>query len=153
MVARLDRRQLLAGAAGGIAALGLGAGPVRAATPHYAAALADVLAGREPAVGGIDLELPEVAEDGNMVPVTVSVDSPMTEAAHVRQIVLLSTRNPTALVGRFHLTPALGRAVVGNRIRLAETQEVVAVAELSDGTLRQARRLVRVTVGGCGAPA
>jgi sulfur-oxidizing protein SoxY len=153
MLVQLDRRRALAATAG-FAALTAGLLPgrdVAAATPHYAEALARLLDGREVASGGITIDAPEVAEDGNMVAVSIRVESPMTEADYVRRIVLLSTRNPVAEVATFHLTPRSGEAFVSNRIRLSESQDIVAIAELADGTVRQARREVRVTVGGCGA--
>lgn len=153
MLVHVDRRHALAATAG-FAVLSAGLLPGRdaaAATPHYVEALARVVGGREIASGGMTIDAPEVAADGNMVAVAIRVESPMTEADHVRRIVLLSTRNPVAEVATFHLTPRSGAAFVANRIRLSESQDIVAVAELADGTLRQARREVRVTVGGCGA--
>ena len=153
MTLAIDRRKAVA-ATGAFAVMATGFLPGRqaaAATPHYAEALARLLDGREAASGGITLETPEVAENGNMVAVSIRVESPMTEADHVRRIALLSTRNPVAEVAMFHLTPLSGEAFVSSRIRLAESQDVVAVAELSDGSLVQTRREVRVTVGGCGA--
>ncbi len=153
MTLPIDRRKAMT-ATVGFAALGTGllrGSPAAAATPHYADALARFLDGREPAAGGIILEAPEVAENGNMVAVSIRVDSPMTETDHVRRIALLSTRNPVAEVATFHLTPLSGEAFVSSRIRLAESQDVVAIAEFSDGSLVQTRREVRVTVGGCGA--
>ncbi len=153
MPSELNRREALAAAAGFAVCGGLFAGSpaAAAATPHYGEALARFLDGREPAAGGIRLDAPEVAEDGNMVAVSVRVESPMTEADHVRRIALLSTRNPVAEVAIFELTPRSGEAFVGSRIRLAESQDVVALAETSDGRILQTRREVRVTVGGCGA--
>jgi sulfur-oxidizing protein SoxY len=151
MAIELDRRQALAAGLAAVTAGLLSGRDVLAATPHYAEALARVLDGREAVSGGITIDAPEVAEDGNMVAVSIRVESPMTEADHVRRIVLLSTRNPVAEVATFQLTPRSGEAFVANRIRLSESQDIVAIAELSDGTLRQARREVRVTIGGCGA--
>jgi sulfur-oxidizing protein SoxY len=153
MTLALDRRKAVA-ATVGFVAMGSGAlhgGAAAAATPHYTDALARFLDGREPGSAGITLDAPEVAENGNMVAVSIRVASPMTEADHVRRIALLSTRNPVAEVATFHLTPLAGEAFVSSRIRLAESQEVVAIAEFSDGSLAQTRREVRVTVGGCGA--
>ena len=153
MTLALDRRKAVA-ATVGFAAMATGllrGSPAVAATPHYAEALARFLDGREPASAGITLDAPEVAENGNMVAVSISVDSPMTEADHVRRIALLSTRNPVAEVATFYLTPLSGEAFVSSRIRLSESQDVVAIAEFSDGSLVQTRREVRVTVGGCGA--
>jgi sulfur-oxidizing protein SoxY len=99
--------------------------------------------------GPIALRLPAVAENGGQVPLTVSVDSPMTEADHVTTIHVFATRNPTPGVASFHLSPALGRAEVQTRIRLAEDQRVVALARLSDGRVLRAAAETRVVTGGC----
>jgi sulfur-oxidizing protein SoxY len=98
----------------------------------------------------IALELPQIAENGAQVAVAVEVQSPMTEQDHVRQIYIISDRNRRPLNVRFALTPAMGRAHVGANLRLGESTDVRAVAELSDGTLLMAQRHVKVTVGGCG---
>ena len=94
--------------------------------------------------------MPEIAEDGSVVPLTVRVDSPMTEANHVRTITIVAEANPEPTVVVFHLTPASGRAEVSTRIRLAQTESVVATAEMSDGSLFVGRVMVKVAVGGCG---
>ncbi|WP_207538835.1 thiosulfate oxidation carrier protein SoxY [Sabulicella rubraurantiaca] len=99
--------------------------------------------------GGIALRAPVVAENGGQVPVTVSVDSPQTAESHVTAIHLFATRNPTPGIASFRLTPLLARAEVQTRIRLAEGQVVVAVAQLSDGTARRVSAEIRVTTGGC----
>ncbi len=99
--------------------------------------------------GGIVLRAPAVAENGGQVPVTVLVDSPQTAAEHVTAIHLFATRNPTPGIASFRLSPLLARAEVQTRIRLAEEQRIVAVAQLSDGRLRRAVAEVRVTTGGC----
>lgn len=99
--------------------------------------------------GGITLRAPAVAENGAQVPVTVLVDSPQTAETHVTAIHLFATRNPTPGVATFRLTPLLARAEVQARIRLAEEQRVVAVAQLSDGRVRRAAAEVRVSTGGC----
>jgi sulfur-oxidizing protein SoxY len=96
------------------------------------------------------LRLPAIAENGNAVPLNVMVESPMTTADHVRSIHVFATGNPTPEVAVFHLTPAMGRATVDTRIRLGQTQDVVAFAEMSDGSLFMARAEVKVTIGGCG---
>lgn len=110
----------------------------------------------EPVVGhvplrseGIQLELAQLADNGHLVPVRVVVDSPMTEAEHVREIVLLSQRNPVTRIATFRLGPWSGRAEVATRIRLAGTQRVVALARLSDGTVRMAQAEVVVTESAC----
>lgn len=98
----------------------------------------------------IGIELPEVAENGNTVPYTVTVQSPMTAESHVKTVHILSTQNPQVIVATFYFSPANGRATVSSRMRLAKTQDVVALAEMSDGKLVIARKEVKVTIGGCG---
>lgn len=101
-------------------------------------------------VAGFTLDMPEQAENGNMVLFKLNADSPMSEAEHVKAFHLLSTQNPQAHVATFRLTPASGKAAVNGRMRLAKTQDVVALAEYSDGRLAMTRRKVEVTIGGCG---
>ena len=110
----------------------------------------------EPIVGsvpmrsqGIRLDLAQLADNGHVVPVRVVVDSPMTEADHVREIVLLSQRNPVTRIASFRLGPWSGRAEVATRIRLAGTQVVVALARLSTGEVRIAQAEVIVTESAC----
>ncbi len=111
----------------------------------------EVLADAEPVLDGpLTIELPELAENGNVVPYTLAVESPMTDADYVRTLHLLSSANPQAAVAKFHLIPATGKASVSGRMRLAKTQDVVAVAELFTGQLLVAVRKVEVTIGGCG---
>jgi sulfur-oxidizing protein SoxY len=150
----LDRRDFVAGA--GAAAL-LATLPGTAAradiaphSPEFAAALAGLLMGATPKDGGIDMDLPENVENGAYVPVALSVVSPMTAESHVKAIHLLSTANPRAHVATFRFTLLSGKARVTSRMRLAKTQEVVAIAELSDGTFLMGTRTVDVKVGGCG---
>ncbi|MBB5690190.1 thiosulfate oxidation carrier protein SoxY [Roseomonas alkaliterrae] len=147
---RLSRRDGLALAAG---LVGLSLLPRAAAAEMPAAARAAldrVLAGRAAEEGGITLRLPAIAENGNSVPMAVIVDSPMTAADHIRTIHVFADRNPTPEVALFRLTPAMGRAQVETRIRLGETQDVIAVAETSTGRLMIGRAEVKVTIGGCG---
>lgn len=97
----------------------------------------------------IRLELPALAENGATVPVTVTVDSPMTEEDHVASIHIFAPKNPVVHVAGFFFTPLSGRASITTRMRLAESQEVVAVAMQSDGRALLARKFVKVTIGGC----
>jgi sulfur-oxidizing protein SoxY len=120
-------------------------------TAWFEAELAKLLAGATPTEGRITLELPEIAENGNFVPVTMTVTSPMTADDYIKSIHLLSTSNPIAAVATFHLTPLNGLARVQSRIRLSKTQEVVALAKLSNGSIEIATLLVKVTIGGCGS--
>ena len=105
----------------------------------------------EPIEGKITVDLPEIAENGNFVPLTITVDSAMTADEYVRKIHLLSTNNPVARVATFHLSPANAVARVQSRMRLSKTQDVVVVAEMSNGELAIATTQVKVTIGGCGA--
>ena len=98
----------------------------------------------------IKLDIPLIAENGAVVPVTVEVQSPMTPADYVKHIYIISDKNRRPMNAKFTLTPAMGTALVGANVRLGETTDVRAVAELSDGTLLMAKREVKVTVGGCG---
>ena len=123
----------------------------RAATNDAEEVVKKFAGGKTPMEGRIQLDLPEVADDGNSVPMTITVDSPMTEQSHVTTILVVATANPRSGVATFHLSPATGVADVSTRIRLAETQDVIAVAKMNDGTCYLAKRLVKVTVGGCGA--
>ena len=107
-------------------------------------------AGRTAQEGRVTLRLPAIAENGNAVPLSVMVESPMTAADHVKAIHVFATGNPTPEIAVFHLTPAMGRATVDTRIRLGQTQDVVAFAEMADGSLHMARAEVKVTIGGCG---
>mgnify|MGYP002713166297 CR=1 FL=1 len=100
--------------------------------------------------GNISIELPQIAENGNTVPVTVTVDHPMTEKNYVEAIHLVAERNPAPEVASFSLTPYSGKAEVSIRMRLAETQHGVAVAKSSDGTYYIATKEIKVTIGGCG---
>jgi len=98
----------------------------------------------------IKIDLPLIAENGAVVPVSIEVDAPMTPQRYVKSIYIVSDRNRRPLNAKFNLTPAAGQAFVGTNLRLGESTDVRAIAELSDGTLLQARREVKVTVGGCG---
>ncbi|QQS14668.1 MAG: thiosulfate oxidation carrier protein SoxY [Rhodospirillales bacterium] len=146
------RRRVIVGALGAGAAATLAAIlPVAAgATPESAKALLQTLAKGDPKEGRIAIRAPEIAENGNAVPVTVSVESPMTEKDHVKAIHIVADGNPNPGVASFNLTPLAGKAEVQLRVRMATTQKVVVVAEMSDGSLWTAAREVKVTIGGCG---
>jgi sulfur-oxidizing protein SoxY len=147
---RLDRRQVLAAGAGALAtALGV------SMTPAYAANNAQDLikaftGGKQATEGKVKLDLPEIAENGNTVPMTVSVESPMTEQSHVTDVLVLADGNPNAGVATFHFSPASGVAEANTRIRLAATQNIIAVAKMNDGSFFMVSKPVKVTIGGCG---
>lgn len=98
----------------------------------------------------VKLEIPLIAENGAVVPVSVEVASPMTPANYVKHIYIVADRNRIPIVTRAVLTPEAGQAFMGANIRLGETGDVRTIVEQSDGTLLQVKREVKVTVGGCG---
>lgn len=100
--------------------------------------------------GIVRLELPAIAENGALVPVSVDVASPMTPANHVKTIYLVAEGNRIPVVTRVTLSLESGQASIGLTIRLGETAGVRAIVEQSDGTLLGVRREVKVTIGGCG---
>jgi sulfur-oxidizing protein SoxY len=147
------RRQFLAAAGGAIGALG--AGPVlmvrpAAATPvSMAKAIRDVVGEAPVKPGKVKLDLPPLVENGNTVPLTVTVDHPMTAANYVKRVHLFNEMNPQPNIATFHLGPRSGRAVIATRVRLADTQSVIAIAELSDGSFWSATVDVVVTIAAC----
>ena len=123
--------------------------PAQADAAELAAAIR-AFAGDAPVrVGRVRLDVAPLVENGNTVPVTVSVDSPLTAADHVRSIALFNERNPQREVAVFTLGPRAGRAVVSARIRLATSQQLVAVAKLSDGSCWSHTVDVVVTLAAC----
>ena len=99
--------------------------------------------------GKVKLELPPIVENGNTVPLTVTVDSPMNEADHVSGIHIFNEKNPQPYIASFDLGPRAGKAVVSTRIRLADSQQVVAIARLNDGSFWSDRTDVVVTLAAC----
>ena len=98
----------------------------------------------------IKLELPLIAENGAVVPVSVEVNLPMTPQSSVKAIYLIADKNRRPLNAKFNLTPAMGQAYVGTNLRLGESTDVRAITEMADGSLLMAKREVKVTVRGCG---
>ncbi len=150
----IARRDVLVGAASGAAILGLfgiGGASAQGNGPNgFVVALAKILGDAKPVENRIKFEVPDTAESGNTVPYSVLVDSPMTAADHVKAVHILAAGNPLPGVASFQFTPASGKAQVSSRMRLARSQAVVAVAELSTGQFLIGRRMVKVTIGGCG---
>ena len=99
--------------------------------------------------GRVVIDLPPLVENGNTVPLTISVESPMTEADHVKAIHVLNEKNPQPHVFSAWLGPRAGRAAVSTRIKLADTQKIVAIAETSDGAFWTASADVIVTIAAC----
>ncbi|NKI93926.1 SoxY-related AACIE arm protein [Rhizobacter sp. SG703] len=123
--------------------------PARATRFEMQSAIADYASGAPVKPGKVMFDIPPLVENGNGVPITVSVDSPMTAADHVTGIAVFNERNPQRDVARFTLGPRAGRAVVSTRIRLATSQQLVAVARLSDGTFWSQGVDVLVTLAAC----
>jgi sulfur-oxidizing protein SoxY len=123
------------------------------ATPSDAKKLlADLTGEVEQQKGGVKITLPAATDQARHVPMRVSVESPMTDQDHVKAIHVVAERNPTPAVASFHLSPANGKAEISTRIRLLQTQVVVAAAEMSDGSVRVGKARCKITggTGGCG---
>ena len=149
---QVTRRQALGLSAGAAAFMAFGPG-IKAALADEAATekmLMEFTGGKTPASGKIDLKAPEIAENGNTVPISVSVDSEMTEDSYVESVMVLAEGNPNPGVATFHFSPMSGEASATTRMRLAGTQNVVAVAKMSDGSVFMDKKQVKVTIGGCG---
>lgn len=145
MSTRPNRREALTGAAA-LAAAGL-ISPAARADNGYAAELAAFTGGRAAGEGAIRIDLPELAENGNTVPLSVAVDPP--EGRSVEEILVVATENPKPRMIRFRYSAAC-IPEASTRVRLAATQEVIAMARLDDGTVLSASRQIKVTIGGCG---
>lgn len=148
----LDRRQFMVTASAAAAFLGGFAGTANATPEKAAAFLKELTKGGAAGAteGKVKIDLPEIAENGNTVPVKVSVDSPMTADNYVKSVHLVSEGNPGPEMASFHFTPASGKANAAARMRLAKTQNVVGIAEMSDGKFYVSKTQVKVTIGGCG---
>ena len=113
------------------------------------AAVRKITGGKPVREGKVKLELPPLVDNGNTVPLSVSVDSPMTSADHVKAIHLLTEKNPQPYVVSAYLGPRAGRASISTRARIADTGKVIAIAQLSDGSFWSATVSVVVTLSAC----
>ena len=123
---------------------------VMADEPAVAAEIKKLYGDKKFDSGKIKLDVPEIAENGLVVPVNVEVESPMTEQDYVKAVHIFADGNPAPDVVTYRFTPACGKASASTRMRLAQTQNIVCVAEMSDGKLYMAKANVKVTIGGCG---
>ncbi|WP_134726774.1 thiosulfate oxidation carrier protein SoxY [Paracoccus luteus] len=156
----MNRRKTIALGAGGVAALigtaalaqtapatttAPAAAPAAPVTPGKTAEqwIAEFTGGAGVTEGGVELTAPEIAENGNTVPVSVAADG-------ASEVLLVATGNPVGGVMIARFGPAAGRREIATRIRLARTQDIIGVAKMEDGTFRQATANVKVTIGGCG---
>jgi len=143
------RRRFLSALAGLAPALFLPARGARAAADPLAPLVEKLTGGAPVREGRVQLDLPRLADNGHSVPLHVSVESPMTAADHVLTITLLSNRNPRPVMATFHLGPKAGRSDVMTRVRLNGSQQVRAIAQLSDGSYWSATAPVEVTESAC----
>jgi len=148
---QLTRRDALALGASGAALtfVGLGA-PASGAAREAADQIAKFTGGKTAENGKVSIELPEIAENGNTVPFSVSVEAPMAADNYVSEILVVADGNPNPGVATFHFSPLSGKAEASTRIRLATTQNIIAVAKTSKGEFFTNQKLVKVTIGGCG---
>jgi len=123
--------------------------PAGAAPETLRVAIEKFAAGAAPQTGRVTLEIAPLVDNGNVVPVTIRVASPMTAEDHVRAIALFNEHNPNTEMAIFHLGPRSGRATVSTRVRLATSQQIVALAKMSDGSVWQHRVDVIVTLAAC----
>ncbi|WP_407176067.1 SoxY-related AACIE arm protein [Bradyrhizobium sp. STM 3562] len=123
--------------------------PAEATPAMLNSAIRNIVGEAQVQTGRVKLEIPPLVENGNAVPMTVSVASPMTADDYVKSIHVFNEKNPQPYIGNFYLTPASGRAQVSTRIRLADSQKVVAIAQMSDGSFWSASVDVVVTLAAC----
>ncbi|MCD6069894.1 MAG: sulfur oxidation protein SoxY [Microvirga sp.] len=142
-----SRREILAAGVGALALIV--ARPARATPESMAGAIKAFIGEAEVREGRVTLEIPPLVENGNSVPLTVKVDSPMTPQDFVKAIAIFNERNPQPNVALFYLNPRAGRATVSTRIRLGDSQNIVAIAQLSDGTFWSDKAELIVTLPAC----
>jgi len=123
--------------------------PVEATPEMMASAIRAVIGSAPVQPGKVKLDIPPLVENGNSVPMTVSVTSPMTSTDYVKSIHVFNEKNPQPNIGNFFLGPRAGRAQVSTRVRLADSQTITAIARLSDGSLWSTTAEVVVTLAAC----
>ena len=149
MTVEITRRHALMFGAAGVASVsfGLSAFAKEMTTDESIAAFVGDM---EIGEGSLEIDAPEIAENGNSVPIEVSVDSAMEGDDMVEEILVLASGNPNPGVATFKFSALSGEARASTRIRLAQTQDVVALARMKDGSIQRATRAIKVTIGGCG---
>ena len=144
------RREFIVTVAAGAAAIAVAPGSVLADAAQVAAEIAKAFGDKKLIEGKIKLDLPSIAENGLVVPLNFEVESPMTEKDYVKTVRLYAEGNPGPGLADYHFTPMSPKAAAQIRIRLAKTQNIIAVAEMSNGEVYTAKKEVKVTIGGCG---
>jgi len=150
---RASTRRRFLGLAGSTAVIGalpiVSLRPVGATPETMATAIRAVVGGAQVQTGKVKLDIPPLVENGNTVPMTVSVASPMTANDYVKSIHVFNEKNPQPNLGNFFLGPRAGRAQVSTRVRLADSQKIIAIAHLSDGSFWSVTGEVVVTLAAC----
>jgi sulfur-oxidizing protein SoxY len=147
----ITRRKALALGAGAAVILTVSdVSPLFATPAESDAEIAKFTGGKAMDKGKISIDLPEIAENGNTVPLSIVVDSPMTADNYISDILVVADGNPRPGIATFHLTPLAGKATAATRIRLQTTENIIVVAKTNDGKFFTDRRQVKVTIGGCG---
>lgn len=147
--AELRRRDFLAAAGAGAVAVAALPRLAQAEPKDADALVAKLIGNAQPKDGKVKLQMKDMAESGAAEPISVSVDSPMTEADHVKSLHIVSEGNPNPGVSSWHFTPRSGKAEVSFRMRLGKTQVVRAYAVMNDGTVYLAKHEIKVTISGC----
>jgi sulfur-oxidizing protein SoxY len=148
MSRRTSRREFLLAAGAGLVSV-VATVPAHATPEAMEAAIRKVVGTASVGKGRVKLDVPPLVENGSTVPLAISIESPMTASDHVKAIHVFTEKNPQPDVASFRFGPRAGRASVSTRIRLADTQTVVAIAEFSDGSFWSARADVVVTLAAC----
>jgi sulfur-oxidizing protein SoxY len=151
---QVSTRRRFLGLAGSTAVIGalpaaISVRPVEATPETMATAIRAVTGGATVQTGRVKLDIPPLVENGNSVPMTVSVTSPMTSNDYVKSIHVFNEKNPQPNLGNFYLGPRAGRAQISTRVRLADSQKVIAIAKLSDGSFWSVTTEVVVTLAAC----
>ncbi len=149
---KMNRRTLLCNAVklAVVGAVGANLSKAYASAEDAMKKIGEFAGGAAPTEGRISLKAPEIAENGNTVPISFEVDSPMTEDDFVESVMIVAEGNPLPGVATFHFSSASGTCRASTRMRLAKTQRVVAIAKMNDGSVFTDARDIKVTIGGCG---
>ena len=131
-----------------VAGIGILPGAANADAAAVAKAIKELIGDKKTKTGRIKMELPQIAENGNTVPMGFEVESPMTESDYVKAVHIFAEKNPNPNVATFRFTPESGKAKISTRMRLLKTQHIVAVAEMSGGSVYQVTKTVKVTLRG-----
>lgn len=148
---RLTRRQALTMAAATASALVAGRSVASAQSNSADAVISNFTGGRPIKKDKVKLILPETVDHGGTVALSVSVESPMTASDYVSRVLVVAPGNPRPQLAIFHFSPLSGVADASTRVRLAKTQDVIGIAELSDGSFYSAAQRIEVAVSGCDA--